>query len=669
MDLQETLYRMKSQNHWEYMLQNDVLILPEKKVLYAACSKNACSSLKKILASVKNDGIEHLDSPHDRKKTGLLGALDVEHHVLADAFYDADFFRFAFVRNPFDRIISCYKNRIADLGLEGYDKNPNSKNEFSRNRAKVIAWKKGVFEQDVDANEHVSFRDFLGFVCDQDPYEMDRHWYHQTRSIHFDHIDFDFIGRVENFNFDVNYLLNKIGAPKLRYDYEFKVNSSMPSKKAADYFDAEMEQAFVSKFEEDFVNFSYEHSLTDEGRSRVFLASTKSVDGIPSACASQSPTNLCFMVFSDGDIIQIRGVVQSIRESFGAEVGIDLYCRQTFDRYIADFCAMHGVRLSFFAKNTNLGVLYNRAVANAADDFLLFCSDGMRFTARSGVFNALSLLKEKACVELVGGTILEVDGGKHRWLNFADVILKDKDPCFLMLLPIEYTSLERFVWGSDYFVRCEVVQDFFLSSKSFMRTKSWDDELDDRAAMDDFCVRLSGDGSSGVVFYSGLFAEKDKPLKKVRRLAEDTSTAGVLMRKWGLSQFSVFGKFHLFFDSDTQEVSRLPFQYLDVLGNEVGYEIIQHYYKDIEKNKPHLYASDKSMLERRPPSAVCSKRFGGKNFPPERAFFYPLYIMLISPWLSDRHRKRLYTDPADFFGKANHPLVKFGKNFFGITVE
>jgi hypothetical protein len=279
------------------------------------------------------------------------------------------------------------------------------------------------------------------------------------------------------------------------------------------------------------------------------------------------------------------------------------------------------------------------------------------------------LLKEKAGIQLVGGSILECDGGKQRWVNFADVILKDKDPSFLMFLPIEYTSLERLACGSDYFVRCEVVQDFFLSSKSFLGAKCWDEGLDDRAAMDDFCLRLSEESTSGVVFYSGLFAEKDKASKKVRRLAGDASTAGVLMKKWGLSQFSVFGKFHLFFDSDTQEASRLPFQYLDVLGNEVGNEVIQHYYKDIEINKPHLYPLNKWMPVGRPLLAVSPKRFGGKSFPPKRAVFYPLYILLISPWLSDRHRKRLYTDPADFFGKANHPLIKFGKDFFGMTVE
>ncbi|PAU93043.1 hypothetical protein CK503_14075 [Aliifodinibius salipaludis] len=103
------------------------IYLPEQKLIYIPIPKNACTSIKHALHEIEFDKRFDTDLPEFSDYR--------EHHDYylkrTDAFTSVntlrertDCLRFALVRDPVKRLISCYRNRVVDLGdLESSETN------------------------------------------------------------------------------------------------------------------------------------------------------------------------------------------------------------------------------------------------------------------------------------------------------------------------------------------------------------------------------------------------------------------------------------------------------------------------------------------------------------------------------------------------------------------
>ncbi|MEK9767109.1 MAG: sulfotransferase family 2 domain-containing protein, partial [Thalassolituus sp.] len=95
-----------------------------------------------------------------------------------------DYFRFTFVRNPYTRIQSAYKNKILNPATE-------------KKRAsflKKLNWNKNTLPE---------FGDFLDIIRTQKELKMDWHWMPQTRLALIDMIDYHLIGKQESFSQEI----------------------------------------------------------------------------------------------------------------------------------------------------------------------------------------------------------------------------------------------------------------------------------------------------------------------------------------------------------------------------------------------------------------------------------------------------------------------------------
>ncbi len=95
-----------------------------------------------------------------------------------------DYFKFAFVRNPWDRLVSCWLDKVI---------------------------KHNMYEFEGDDREKMrQFENFVDYVAGLDIENCDRHLQLQSRLIDLNHVNY--IGRLETFEADLNRVCEMIGA-------------------------------------------------------------------------------------------------------------------------------------------------------------------------------------------------------------------------------------------------------------------------------------------------------------------------------------------------------------------------------------------------------------------------------------------------------------------------
>jgi hypothetical protein len=217
-------------------MKYDVTLSHKKKFVWYRVPKVGSRTILHFLK--RNKCIDFGFPPSDRpvKEEGY----NTEYNILWD-----DYFQFAFVRNPFSRLVSTYidkvKNRKAEYSIAFYDQFAGS-----------------------------SFKDFLKKLCQLDlnkvrsncnTYNLiDKHVAPQNLIIPLEKLSF--IGRLESFETDF-----KLACGKLRLDYNFDYvieKESNPKKlnqtnhgDYREYYDDESIQLVTDAYEKDIEQFKY----------------------------------------------------------------------------------------------------------------------------------------------------------------------------------------------------------------------------------------------------------------------------------------------------------------------------------------------------------------------------------------------------------------------------
>jgi hypothetical protein len=338
MSLRETdqFFRtLKSSNSWAYGVENDILWVPGTRLVYTSCSKNACSHIKDVLAKYLAWPATYEGSPHRRANTGLIGLSTLEDPAkIVSLLRGPESHRVIFSRNPFARAASAYFNRVEHLGLQSYDSVKTMTATFLDNRRRILAWKYDQAPELVDPGERIAFADFIRFICQQDPYEMDRHWYFQRRTMHLDQIDYTFIGRVETLDADLERVI-RILPPKAGFEFARERLNSSRSVPLEDLFTLEVERLFAQVFAEDFETFHYSDRIK---RSATVRGATIASERATPPVSVKLPSILDFVIVGAKYADDVRASVRSIREHLGSAANIVVLfegSRTTYDQDLA----------------------------------------------------------------------------------------------------------------------------------------------------------------------------------------------------------------------------------------------------------------------------------------------------------------------------------------------
>ena len=143
-------------------------------------------------------------------------------------------FRFAIVRNPYARLLSCYLSKFAG-------------------RPKPNLGKR------LGTNEALTFQEFVERVRRQTPAEMDPHWRTQYFNIYCDRLRYDCFVKFENYENEFNELMlrffGRTGIQNVRK------GAGRAELRLADYYTAELVKNVREKFAVDFETFGYATGL------------------------------------------------------------------------------------------------------------------------------------------------------------------------------------------------------------------------------------------------------------------------------------------------------------------------------------------------------------------------------------------------------------------------
>lgn len=161
---------------------SQAMLVDDLKLVYLPIAKNACSSLKRLVASLGGVELEPGEDIHiklDSNRTGLQFADRTEEDI-RDALSTPDWMRFVVIRDPFDRLVSAYIEKFV------------LHRDEPRIEETVGPAYRAVFGHDdltqEDFERGISFREFVEFIMRQDPRDLDSHW--QPQSEQLGHIAF-----------------------------------------------------------------------------------------------------------------------------------------------------------------------------------------------------------------------------------------------------------------------------------------------------------------------------------------------------------------------------------------------------------------------------------------------------------------------------------------------
>lgn len=166
-----------------------------------------------------------------------------------------DYFKFAFVRNPYDRLVSGYKDKIQSPGQTGII---NSQKEFYRD---------------------MPFKEFVKIVSKTPDSKIDRHFRSQSWFLTHKHgknknknksknkkqkLIPDFIGKLENLNEDYKKAMKKLGIKnpvELPHANKGKINKNKQKKYKDYYKDKEIKKLVQKRYKKDFELFDYDEGV------------------------------------------------------------------------------------------------------------------------------------------------------------------------------------------------------------------------------------------------------------------------------------------------------------------------------------------------------------------------------------------------------------------------
>ena len=182
-----------------------IIVNDQHKVLFCYIPKVACTNLKRVFLLLT--GKMNTTKPLEIKSKDVHFAYD-KYLTYLDSYSkeEVDFRvknyrKYIFVREPLERLLSAYRNKFME------------KSEYFHKRygRRIIRrFREGVGKNEAVAGNDVKFFEFVQYITDEETIQhegFNEHWAHYSALCHPCLMNYDFIGKYETLDDDVDYVL------------------------------------------------------------------------------------------------------------------------------------------------------------------------------------------------------------------------------------------------------------------------------------------------------------------------------------------------------------------------------------------------------------------------------------------------------------------------------
>lgn len=227
-------------------------VLPRYRLIYLSVPKCASTTVKLALSELQRGTAPPPDRIHVRRYSGLNSPTQVglsEFHRLA---VGSATLRFAFVRNPYARLVSAWADKFQNKALIAGD---SFVDLYLDHRAAVDPTLPHGPEKTL------SFKQFVEFAVATCEQRVNAHWQLQDDLLTMPGINLDFTGKVESFRPDFARVINHIGtAPATLQRFGAAFNASLHGP-WPEYYDNALAARVHRAYERDFDRFGYTRAM------------------------------------------------------------------------------------------------------------------------------------------------------------------------------------------------------------------------------------------------------------------------------------------------------------------------------------------------------------------------------------------------------------------------
>ncbi|XP_047245078.1 carbohydrate sulfotransferase 11 isoform X1 [Girardinichthys multiradiatus] len=229
----------------------------DHELIYCYVPKVACTNWKRVMMVLTGRGkysdpmeipSNQAHVPSNLKTLNQYSIAEINHRL-------KNYFKFLFVREPFERLVSAYRNKFTLKYNSSFHK---------RFGTRIIRrYRKNATQDALINGADVKFKEFIDYLVDpatQRDGPLNEHWQTVYQLCHPCHIHYDMVGKYETLEEDANYILQLVGVGDSLHFPSYAKSTRTTDAMTAQFFSnisTQQQVQLYKLYKMDFLMFNY----------------------------------------------------------------------------------------------------------------------------------------------------------------------------------------------------------------------------------------------------------------------------------------------------------------------------------------------------------------------------------------------------------------------------